>query len=88
MEDYSNLRMVCRFLKYESLTDEQMPCYTKEEMLDLVVDAYEGGITRKSAEILMIRGMSPLPPGKKNILKKDGYLFSRDVRLKVCAPNF
>lgn len=74
-----------RFLKYESLTDAAMPCYTKEEMVDLVVDGYQGGITRESAEILMIRGMSPVPPGKKNIMQKDGYLFSRDVRLKVAG---
>lgn len=60
-----------------------MPCYTKDEMVDLVVEAYQGGITRKSAETLMIRGMSPIPPGKKNIMQKDGYLFARDVRLKV-----
>lgn len=60
-----------------------MPCYTREEMIDLVVEAYQDGITRKSAEILMIRGMSPLPPGRKNILQKDGHLFARDIRLKA-----
>ncbi|KAK3909366.1 putative serine hydrolase [Frankliniella fusca] len=74
-----------RFLKYESLTEDAMPCYTKDEMIDLVLDAYQGAITRKSAEILMIRGMSPIPHTQKNILKKEGFLFARDVRLKVAG---
>lgn len=45
-------------------------------MLDIVLDGYKGNITRKSAEILMKRGMQPASlPGK--------YYFSRDPRLKV-----
>ena len=65
-----------RFLKYENLTMDNVPCYEYQEMIDIVEDAYKGGITRESAEILMRRGMQPAPsPGR--------HYFSRDPRLKV-----
>lgn len=65
-----------KFLSYESLTLDNVPCYEYQEMIDIVFHAYKGGITRESAEILMKRGMQPaLIPGK--------HYFSRDPRLKV-----
>ncbi|XP_008217086.1 probable serine hydrolase isoform X1 [Nasonia vitripennis] len=65
-----------KFLKYENLTLDNVPCYQYSEMLDIVEKAYGGSITRESAEILMKRGMQPaLIPGK--------HYFSRDPRLKV-----
>lgn len=70
-----------RFLKYETLTEDSMPCYSHKEMLDLVEDAYKGSVTRESCEILMKRGMAPSPNGK-------GYHFARDVRLKVAGLGF
>lgn len=70
-----------RFLKYENLPADSMPCYEYEEMLDIVVDAYEGALTRESAEVMMIRGMAPVPTenGKKL------FKFCRDTRLKVAV---
>ncbi|XP_066598468.1 probable serine hydrolase isoform X2 [Prorops nasuta] len=67
---------VDKFLKYETLSSDSMPCYERGEMLDIVYDAYKGSVTRESAEVLMIRGMQPADvPGQ--------YYFSRDPRLKV-----
>ena len=66
-----------KFLKYENLTLDSVPCYEYSQMIDIVEQAYNGSITRESAEILMKRGMQPsLIPGK--------HYFSRDPRLKVC----
>lgn len=66
------------FLKYENLKPESIPCYNYEDMLAIVLDAYKGSITEKSCEILMQRGMS-------RTVNKNGYHFSRDVRLKVAS---
>lgn len=68
-----------KFLKYETLPESKTPCYEYEEMIDLVLDAYEGSVTRDSVKILMNRGMAPAPKH----LNKKGYHFSRDLRLKV-----
>ncbi|XP_051176740.1 probable serine hydrolase isoform X2 [Leptopilina boulardi] len=65
-----------RFLKYENLTLDSVPCYTYKEMIDIVEDAYNGDITRESAEILMKRGMQPATTSNQ-------YYFRRDPRLKV-----
>ena len=66
-----------KFLKYEDLTLDSMPCYEYNEMIAIVEDAYKGSITRESAKILMKRGMQPaLDSGK--------HYFRRDPRLKVC----
>ncbi|XP_071630610.1 probable serine hydrolase isoform X1 [Temnothorax longispinosus] len=65
-----------RFLKYELLTLDSVPCYDYDEMLEIVEQAYGGSITKKGAEILMKRGM-------QQAYKKDKYYFSRDPRLKV-----
>ncbi|XP_077267645.1 putative serine hydrolase isoform X2 [Temnothorax americanus] len=65
-----------RFLKYELLTLDSVPCYDYDEMLEIVEQAYDGSITKKGAEILMKRGM-------QQAYKKDKYYFSRDPRLKV-----
>lgn len=68
-----------KFLKYESLTLDSVPCYEYSDMIDIVEKAHGGSITRESAEILMKRGMQPaLVPGK--------HYFSRDPRLKVYIP--
>nr|CAD7205262.1 unnamed protein product [Timema douglasi] len=72
-----------KFLKYEHLTSDSIPCYSYDEMIDLVFDAYRGSLTRTSSEILMKRGMSPACGGEGN-----SYHFSRDVRLKVPGLGF
>lgn len=66
-------------LDYEKLPSSKLPCYQYEDMVTTAKDAYNGWIDRKCAEILMIRGMQEAP--KTNL--KEGYLFSRDIRLKV-----
>ena len=70
-----------RFLKYEKLTLDSVPCYEYKEMIDIVENAYGGDITRQSAEILMKRGMERAP-----ILNH--YYFRRDPRLKVIKYSF
>lgn len=71
-----------RYLKYETMSEENQPCYDRNEMLSLVYDAYKGDLTRESCEILMKRGM------RSSTLKDGAYSFSRDVRLKVPALGF
>jgi len=68
-----------KFLQYETLPESKLPCYAYEEMIDLVVDAYQGSVDRDSVKVLMKRGMAPAPQH----LHKDGYHFSRDLRLKI-----
>lgn len=70
-----------RALAYETLPVSKLPCYTYDEMVTIAEDAYDGSIDRKSAEILMIRGMNKAPAKHS----KDGYFYSRDLRLKVAA---
>lgn len=69
-----------KFLKYELLTLDDIPCYEYKEMIELVEKAYDGSITREGAEILMKRGM-------QQAFEKDRYYFSRDPRLKVKTFN-
>ncbi|KAJ8683029.1 hypothetical protein QAD02_018821 [Eretmocerus hayati] len=65
-----------KFLKYENLTLENVPCQPYNEMIDTVEHAHGGSITRESAEVLMKRGMLPA-------LESGKFYFSRDPRLKV-----
>ncbi|XP_011141787.1 probable serine hydrolase isoform X2 [Harpegnathos saltator] len=65
-----------KFLKYELLSLDNVPCYEYDEMLDIVYKAYDGSITKESAEILMKRGIEPA-------YSRGKYVFSRDARLKV-----
>lgn len=70
-----------KFLEYESLPPSKMPCYSYDEMIDLVLDAYQGSVNQESVKVLMRRGMASAPIE----LHKNGYHFSRDLRLKVAA---
>lgn len=72
-------KCIDKALEYETLPESKLPCYSYDEMVSVAMDAYNGSIDRKSAEILMIRGMNEAP---KNV-SKNGYFFSRDLRLKV-----
>lgn len=65
-----------KFLKYEKLTLDEVPCYEYSDMLKIVEDAYNGSITTDSAKIMMKRGTQPA-------LKSKHFYFSRDPRLKV-----
>jgi len=69
-----------KFLKYESLTLDNIPCYKYDEMLEIVEKAYDGSVTKEGTEILMQRGM-------QQAYEKNKYHFSRDPRLKVRAFN-
>lgn len=68
-----------KMLEYEHLTDDKVPCYGYDEMIDIVCDAYKGSLSRENCRVLMKRGMSRTPIH----LKKQGYFFKRDPRLKV-----
>ena len=70
---------VDKFLKYEDLPETKIPCYDYEEMIKLVLDAYGGSVDLESVKVLMKRGMAPAPEH----LHKNGFHFSRDLRLKV-----
>lgn len=65
-----------KFLAYETLPESKMPRYDYDEMISLVLDAYQGSVDLESVKILMKRGMAPSPCGR-------GFHFSRDLRLKV-----
>lgn len=67
-----------KFLKYENLTLDSMPCYEREEMIEIALNAYGNSVTRESVEILMKRGMQPA-------IKSGQYYFSRDSRLKASS---
>lgn len=70
-----------KFLDYERLSDDKLPCYDYDEMIDIVCEAYKGSVSRENCRVLMKRGMTPAPAkaGKK------GYYFKRDPRLKVAG---
>ncbi|XP_072949026.1 probable serine hydrolase [Epargyreus clarus] len=70
-----------KVLDYENLTEDKIPCYDYEEMIDLVCDAYKGSVSRDNCKVLMKRGMAPTPTHTK----KKGYYFKRDPRLKVAG---
>lgn len=72
-------KYIDKALEYESLPASKLPCYTYDEMVAIAKDAYDGSIDEESAKILMIRGMSEAPKSHS----KDGYFFSRDLRLKI-----
>ncbi|XP_023029348.2 serine hydrolase like 2 kraken isoform X2 [Leptinotarsa decemlineata] len=72
---------VDKFLEYEKKTVDDMPCYNYEEMINIVVDAHKGSVTREGCEIMMRRGMAPVGETKR-------YLFTRDPRLKVSSLGF
>lgn len=81
LKKYASMTGSCidKALSYENLPTSKLPCYSYDEMISLVMDAYSGSIDRESAETLMIRGMSPVP----SHISKEGYHFARDLRLKV-----
>lgn len=66
-------------LLYETLPVSKMPCYDYNEMIDIVLHAYAGSVDLQSVKVLMRRGMAPAPEH----LNRNGYHFSRDLRLKV-----
>ncbi|KAL7043515.1 hypothetical protein ACKWTF_001548 [Chironomus riparius] len=68
-----------KMLTYETLPESKTPCYKYEDMIDLVLDAYQGSVDLESCKILMKRGMAPAPEH----MHKNGFHFSRDLRLKV-----
>ncbi|XP_013183235.1 probable serine hydrolase [Amyelois transitella] len=68
-----------KLLEYENLSEDKIPCYEYDEMIDIVCDAYKGSVSRENCRILMKRGMAPTPVH----MKKKGYFFKRDPRLKV-----
>lgn len=70
-----------KVLQYENLSEDKVPCYGYDEMIDIVCDAYKGSISRDNCKVLMKRGMLRTPLH----MKKQGYFFKRDPRLKVSS---
>ncbi|XP_023020965.1 probable serine hydrolase [Leptinotarsa decemlineata] len=68
-----------KILSYENTVD--LPCYSREQLLDIVVATYEGSIDRAGCEILLKRGIKKVP-------RKDGYILSRDLKLKDSSQEF
>lgn len=66
-----------KYLNYETLPKSKTPRYEYDEMIKLVLDAYQGSVDLESCKVLMKRGMAPSNDGKNT------YHFSRDLRLKV-----
>lgn len=62
--------------KYENYDPKKQPRYEYEEMVDLVFEAHKGSLTRRSAEIMLRRGMVP------DEEKPNCYRLTRDPRLK------
>ncbi|CAH0715750.1 unnamed protein product, partial [Brenthis ino] len=73
--------MIEKNLEYENLPEDKIPCYDYKEMIDIVCFAYKGSVSRENCEVLMKRGMAPTPAH----MKKKGYYFKRDPRLKVAG---
>lgn len=72
-------KSIDKMLHYENLPEDKVPCYEYDEMIDIVHDAYKGALSRENCRVLMKRGMSPTPAH----MKKKGYFFKRDPKLKV-----
>lgn len=73
---------VDKVLKYETMRSDQNPCYTYEDMKDMILDGYKGSITEESCEILMRRGVLPSKE------KKGHYVLTRDARLRVASLGY
>uniref|UniRef100_A0A1A9ZP74 Uncharacterized protein n=1 Tax=Glossina pallidipes TaxID=7398 RepID=A0A1A9ZP74_GLOPL len=72
---------VDKFLDYEDLALSKVPCCSYQEMVKLVVEAYDGSVDEQCVQILLERGMEMAP----QLLDGSGYHFVRDVRLKVSS---
>ncbi|XP_017779304.1 PREDICTED: probable serine hydrolase [Nicrophorus vespilloides] len=70
---------VDRFLKYEGFDSGTAPTYRYKQMLEIVVEGYEGSVTEESCHVLMRRGT------RSDNECCDQYTFTRDPRLKLCA---
>lgn len=71
-----------KFLTFENINPDKVPCYPYDEMLQIVVDAHAGSVTKEGCEILLKRGM------KKSTTKENCFVFTRDPRLKTAAMAF
>ncbi|CAG9763232.1 unnamed protein product [Ceutorhynchus assimilis] len=84
-----NLKKTCdalgfaidKFLSYERITPDKIPCYPYNEMLEILIDGQNGSVNREGCKILLKRGM-------RLAENRDGYLFTRDPRLKMAALGF
>lgn len=71
--------MIDKWLSYERLTAEKIPSYEYNDMVQLLLAAYDGSVDEEAAKILLKRG------SKRNMEsnKEDALYFTRDVRLKM-----
>ncbi|XP_056630121.1 probable serine hydrolase [Diorhabda sublineata] len=71
-----------KLFEYEKKTLAHTPCYSYENMLDMMLDAHDGSVDKEGCEILLKRGTKPCPD-KENL-----YVFTRDPRLKIAVLSF
>ncbi|XP_041978916.1 probable serine hydrolase isoform X3 [Aricia agestis] len=68
-----------QMLRYENFKNNALS-ESYEEMIDMVVEAYAGSISRENCKVMMERGMS------RNVFRgKVGYYFNRDPKLKFSS---
>uniref|UniRef100_A0A1A9VT75 AB hydrolase-1 domain-containing protein n=1 Tax=Glossina austeni TaxID=7395 RepID=A0A1A9VT75_GLOAU len=70
-----------KFLDYEGLALSKVPCYSEQEMVKPVMEAYDGSVDEQCVQILLKCGMETAA----QLLDRSGYHFVRDVRLKVSS---
>jgi pimeloyl-ACP methyl ester carboxylesterase len=80
-------RAVDQFLLYENMNEANVPSYTHDDMMKLMLEAYTGALTKESCEIMLKRGALPAASSDCDT-KSDGICFSRDIRLKVGSIGF
>ena len=80
-------RAVDQFLLYEHLNEANVPSYTHDEMMKLMLEGYKGALTKESCEIMLKRGALPVTSSDHD-MKGDGFFFTRDARLKIGSLGF
>jgi pimeloyl-ACP methyl ester carboxylesterase len=80
-------RAVDQFLFYENMNEANVPSYTHDDMMKLMLEAYKGALTKESSEIMLKRGALPVTSSDCD-MKGGGFCFSRDTRLKIGSLGF
>lgn len=57
--------MIDKWLSYESLPDAKIPSYQYDEMVQLVLSAYDGSVDEEGVKVLLKRGSTRTPPNRQ-----------------------
>lgn len=82
--------MIDNWLSYETLPNSKIPSYQYDEMVQLVLSAYNGSVDEEGAKVLLKRGSTRTHPNHPDYpnqqhcecMEDKGFYFTRDVRLK------